>query len=122
TGDLLQAFNSSNLQRLQAVATGNALLSGGVGAVSFWGKIGLTTHVTGILPIANGGSNLSSYAAGDLIYASATNTLSRLAAGPNGFVLTLSGGFPVWAAVTGTGMVTSVDVSGLGTGMNFLGG
>ena len=39
----------------------------------------LTTQVTGVLPTANGGTNISSYALGDIIYGSATNVLSRLA-------------------------------------------
>lgn len=56
-GDLLQASSSSALARLAAVATGNVLLSGGVGVVSTWGKVGLTTHVSGLLPLANGGTN-----------------------------------------------------------------
>lgn len=38
-GDLLQASSTSALARLAAVATGNVLLSGGVGAVSSWGKV-----------------------------------------------------------------------------------
>jgi hypothetical protein len=41
------------------VATGNALISGGVGVAPSYGKIGLTTHVTGVLPVANGGTNAS---------------------------------------------------------------
>ena len=56
-GDLLQASATSTLTRLAAVATGNALISGGVTTASSWGKIGLTTHVSGILPAANGGTN-----------------------------------------------------------------
>lgn len=56
-GDLLQASASNTLSRLAAVATGNVLISGGVATVSSWGKVGLTTHVSGILPIANGGTN-----------------------------------------------------------------
>ena len=48
-----------------------------------------------------GGTGFSTYATGDLIYASATNTLSKLTAGTNGYVLTLSGGVPTWASSTG---------------------
>lgn len=55
-GDLLQASAATTLSRLASVATGNALISGGVTTVSSWGKIGLTTHVSGILPTANGGT------------------------------------------------------------------
>ena len=56
TGDILYADSSSTLARLNDVATGNALISGGVGVAPSWGKIGLTTHVSGTLPVANGGS------------------------------------------------------------------
>lgn len=58
-GDLLYADSTTTLSRLADVATGNALISGGVGVAPSWGKIGLTTHVSGILPIANGGTNAS---------------------------------------------------------------
>lgn len=55
-GDIIYASGSTTLSRLADVATGNALLSGGVGGAPLWGKVGLTTHVSGILPIANGGT------------------------------------------------------------------
>ena len=58
-GDLLQASASTTLSKLAAVATGNVLISGGVTTVSSWGKVGLTTHVSGTLPVANGGTNLT---------------------------------------------------------------
>lgn len=56
-GDILYAATSSTLAKLADVATGNALISGGVGVAPTWGKIGLTTHVSGTLPLANGGTN-----------------------------------------------------------------
>jgi hypothetical protein len=55
-GDLLYANTTTTLAKLADVATGNALISGGIGVAPSWGKIGLTTHVSGVLPIANGGS------------------------------------------------------------------
>lgn len=59
-GDLLYASGTTALSKLADVATGNALISGGVGVAPSWGKIGLTTHVSGVLPVANGGTNASS--------------------------------------------------------------
>ncbi len=59
-GDLLYASTTSALSKLADVATGNALISGGVGVAPSYGKIGLTTHVSGVLPVANGGTNASS--------------------------------------------------------------
>lgn len=61
-GDLLQASGTTALSKLAAVATGNVLLSGGVGVVSSWGKVGLTTHVSGTLPVANGGTGATTAA------------------------------------------------------------
>jgi len=58
-GDLLYADTTTTLAKLPDVATGNALISGGVGVAPSWGKIGLTTHVSGVLPVANGGTNAS---------------------------------------------------------------
>lgn len=56
-GDLLYASGASTLASLADVAIGNALISGGAGVAPAWGKIGLTTHVSGTLPLANGGTN-----------------------------------------------------------------
>ena len=59
-GDLIYADTTTTLNKLSDVATGNALISGGIGVAPSWGKIGLTTHVNGTLPVANGGTNASS--------------------------------------------------------------
>ncbi|CAB5219436.1 hypothetical protein UFOVP229_72 [uncultured Caudovirales phage] len=55
-GDILYASGSTVLSTLADVATGNVLLSGGVGAAPAYGKVGLTTHVSGVLPIGSGGT------------------------------------------------------------------
>lgn len=55
-GDILYASGATTLSKLADVATGSALISGGVGVAPSWGKIDLTTTVSGILPIANGGT------------------------------------------------------------------
>jgi hypothetical protein len=59
-GDLLYASAATTLSKLADVATGNALISGGINVAPSYGKIGLTTHVSGTLPVANGGTNASS--------------------------------------------------------------
>jgi len=62
-GDIVYASGTTAFTKLTAVATGNALISGGVGTAPSWGKIGLTTHVSGTLPVANGGTNGTTAAA-----------------------------------------------------------
>ncbi len=58
-GDILYASTTSALSKLAGVATGNALISGGVGTAPSWGKIGLTTHISGTLAVGNGGTGLT---------------------------------------------------------------
>lgn len=107
TGDILYASSSTALSKLADVATGNALISGGVGAAPSYGKIGLTTHVSGTLPAGNGGTGQSSYAVGDLLYASTTSALSKLADVATGNVL-LSGGVGVAPTYGKVGLTTHI--------------
>lgn len=110
-GDLLYANTTTTFAKLADVATGNALISGGVGTAPSWGKIGLTTHVSGTLPIANGGTNATATpTAGAVAYGTGT-AYDFTAVGTSGQVLTSAGaGAPTWATPT-TGTVTSVGLS-----------
>jgi hypothetical protein len=107
-GDLLYANTTTTLAKLADVATGNALISGGVSTAPSWGKIGLTTHVSGTLPIANGGTNATATpAAGAVAYGTGT-AYDFTAVGTSGQVLTSAGaGTPTWTTPT-TGTVTAV--------------
>jgi hypothetical protein len=71
------------------------------------GTVNLGTQVSGTLPPTNGGTGIASYAVGDLLYANTTTSLAKLAAGTNGYVLTLASGVPTWAAASG-GTITNV--------------
>jgi hypothetical protein len=101
-GDVLYASGATALAKLSDVATGNALISGGVGAAPTYGKIGLTTHVNGTLPLANGGTNQTATpVAGSIIFGTGS-AYSATAAGTTGQVLTSAGaGTPTWAAPAG---------------------
>ena len=108
-GDLLYADSASSLARLADISTGNVLLSGGVGAAPAYGKVGLTTHVSGTLPVGNGGtgqsSNLTQYG---VVYGSTTAAMATTAAGTNGQLLIgNTGAAPSWSSAT-TVAVTSL--------------
>lgn len=108
-GDMLYASATDTLSKLADVATGNALLSGGVGAAPTYGKIGLTTHVSGTLPVANGGTNQSSALTQyGVIYGDTTTSMASSAAGTSTQVLHgNASGAPTFGAVSLT-----ADVSG----------
>lgn len=81
-------------------STGNATTigAGKVTNAMLAGSIDLTTKVTGILPIANGGTGQSSaLIQGGVIYGSSTTSMGVTSAGTAGQVLQSSGtGIPVW--------------------------
>jgi hypothetical protein len=80
-GDLLYANTTTTLAKLADVATGNALISGGVTTAPSWGKIGLTTHVSGILPVVNGGSGANSLTG--YVYGNGTSPFTASTTIPN---------------------------------------
>jgi len=100
-GDILQASSTTALAKLAAVATGNVLISGGVTTVSSWGKVGLTTHVSGTLPIANGGTNgTATPTNGGVAYGTGT-AVAYSAAGTTGRILRSAGAAsPTWSTAT----------------------
>lgn len=132
-GDLIYASTTGILSKLVDVATGNALISGGVGAAPSYGKIALTTHVSGTLPVANGGTGLTAGTSGGILAYTASGTLASsalltqygivygggagavpvsTAAGTTGQVLqATTSGAPVWGT-TYAGTVTSVSFTG----------
>jgi hypothetical protein len=107
-----------------AGATGEVLI-GNTGSAPTWGSLsgaavttfqtslnGLTPStatsgavtLAGTLGATSGGTGLTSYTTGDIIYASATNTLAKLPAGTNGQILSLASGIPSWITNTSTGV------------------
>ncbi|PIZ63364.1 hypothetical protein COY16_02170 [Candidatus Roizmanbacteria bacterium CG_4_10_14_0_2_um_filter_39_13] len=99
-------------------ATGNLITNGTV-TLGLYGKgiahisavglvtssaVGLaSTDVSGTLPVGNGGTGLTAYLPGDLLYASAPGTLSRLAIGSDGQILSISGSALSWETASGGG-------------------
>ena len=97
-GDIIYASGSTTLAALPDVATGNALLSGGVGAAPSYGKIGLTTHVSGTLPVANGGTNgTAAPTAGAVAYGTGTEYAFSAAGTSNQVLLSGGSGAPTWS-------------------------
>lgn len=80
----------------------------GQASITTLGTITTGTWTGTAIDATHGGTAQTTYASGDILYASAANTLSKLAKGSDTQVLTLAGGLPSWATPT-TGTVTSVS-------------
>jgi len=116
TGDLMYASAGNTYGNLADVATGNVLISGGVGAVPSWGKVGLTTAVTGVLPIANGGTNASSMANTNGVNYFDGTRLVTTAAGTNGqLLLGVSAAAPAFATMGGDATITNAGLLTIAT-------
>jgi hypothetical protein len=106
-GDLLYASTTTALSKLADVATGNALISGGVGVAPSYGKIGLTTHVSGTLPVANGGTGITSLGTG------VANALGFNVGSANAFVVNGGAlGTPSSGTVTNLTGTASINING----------
>jgi hypothetical protein len=102
-GDLVYQSATNVSAFLSDVATGNALISGGVGAAPSYGKIGLTTHVSGTLPIANGGTNSTSTpTAGAVAYGTGTAFAFSTSGSPGEVLYSNGASAPVWGAAPST--------------------
>ena len=94
-------------------------VSGGTtGLTTSGGPITSTGTITfaGTLITSNGGTGLSSYTAGDIVYYATGTAFSKLAIGTNGQVMTSSGTAPQWTAQS------SLSVGSATTATNVAGG
>ncbi|MBI3335859.1 MAG: hypothetical protein HY001_05205, partial [Candidatus Portnoybacteria bacterium] len=126
TGGITISFDSIN-KKIVFSSTNPTLLSvlqQGADASSFTGttKIaGLTITSSGTITAGTwqggavagsyGGTGLSSFSAGDILYASATTTLSRLGIGSTNTILTSSGSLPQWSSSLALGGTLSAGAS-----------
>jgi hypothetical protein len=117
--------NGTGALGVTSAGTTGQVLIGNTGSAPTWGTLsgsavttfqtslnGLTPStatsgavtLAGTLGATSGGTGLTSYTTGDIIYASATNTLAKLPAGTNGQILSLASGIPSWITNTSTGV------------------
>ena len=101
-GDLLYADTTTTLAKLADIATGNVLLSGGVSTAPAWGKVSLTTAISGILPLANGGTNANLTASNGGIFYSTASAGAILSGTATARQMLQSGatGAPAWSTST----------------------
>ena len=87
---------------------GQVLRSDGNTNAAAWGQLDLASGaaITGILPTSNGGTGLTGFTAGDMLYASSTTAVAKLAKGTNGQFMTTNGTAPSWTSTIDAGTFT----------------
>lgn len=89
----------------------NGFLKASSGVVSAQALIDLTSDVTGVLPIASGGTNSSTALTNNKVMVSDTGSIKELPAGTDGQFLSQIAGVPTWASVpTGSPTTTLGDL------------
>ena len=98
--------------------SGQVLISAGNAASPSWATLNVTGNVSGILPVANGGTGLSSGTSGGVPYYSASGTIASSAAlAASSLVIGGGAGVAPSTTTTGTGVVAA-----LGNAVNTTGG
>lgn len=116
TGDLLYGSGTNTWSKLAAGAGYKSLVMNAGGTNVEWNAVALNQSgsVSGALPTDNGGTGLTTYTLGDLIYSSATNTLSKLSGSTSATKQFLTQtGTGAASAAPAWGTIAAVDVSGL---------
>jgi hypothetical protein len=101
TSGVLDVVGTSNRITVNADSIDIASTYVGQTSITTLGTIGTGTWNGTVVASAYGGTGFSTYAAGDILYASSANTLSKLTKGNDGQVLQMVSGLPTWVDLDG---------------------
>ena len=93
--------SSTSALATTAAGTSTTVLHGNASGAPTFGAVSLTADVTGTLPIANGGTGLTTLTANNVILGNGTSAPSFVAPGTSGNVLTSNG--TTWTSAAGGG-------------------
>lgn len=99
-GDLLYGSATDTWSKLPLGSAYKSLTVNASGTQLEWNAVALNqaSAVSGQLGVSNGGTSFASYTTGDMIYASGSAALSKLALGTSGYVLTAGASAPQYVA------------------------
>jgi hypothetical protein len=120
-GQLTLATNASiaiDGNQITSGTIGSAYLSGSYTGITGVGTLTAGTWNAGTIGVAYGGTNITSYAAGDLLYASGTSTLSKLTIGAANYVLTSNGTAPAYVAQSTLAVGSATNATNVGITAN----
>lgn len=114
-GVLTAASNTSigiDASQIISGTIASARISGSYTGITGVGTLTAGTWNASTIGAAYGGTGQSTYTIGDLLYATGTTTLSKLAIGTNTYILASSGTAPQWAAPSTIAIGTATNLAG----------
>lgn len=113
-GQLTTAGSTSisiNGNQITSGTVGSAYISGSYTGITGVGTLTAGTWNASTIGVAYGGTGLTSYTAGDMLYASGSTTLSKLGIGTSTYIMTSSGSAPQWSAPSGITVGTATNAN-----------
>jgi len=114
-GQLTAAATTSisiNGNQITSGTVGSSYISGSYTNITGVGTLTAGTWNATVIDPAYGGTGLSSYAVGDITYATGTTTLAKLAIGTSNQILTSSGTAPQWTSGSSISVGTATNLAG----------
>ena len=118
-GQITSVTNTSisiNGNQITSGTVGSSYISGSYTGITGVGTLTAGTWNATTIGVGYGGTGLSSYTAGDLLYASGTTTISKLGIASNGYILTSSGTAPQWSLPANLTVGTATNLANGTTG------
>lgn len=113
-GQITSASNTAiaiNGNQITSGTVGSSYISGSYTGITGVGTLTAGTWTAGTIGAAYGGTGFASYAVGDMLYASGTTALSKLALGTSGYVLTAGASAPTYVAQSTLSVGSAVDAT-----------
>ena len=120
-GQITSASNTAiaiNGNQITSGTVGSAYISGSYTGITGVGTLTVGTWNASTIGVAYGGTNLTSYSVGDLLYASGATTLSKLTIGTANYVLTSSGTAPQYVAQSTLSVGSATNATNVGITAN----
>ena len=113
-GQITSASNTAiaiNGNQITSGTVGSAYISGSYTGITGVGTLTAGTWNATAIGVAYGGTNLTSYTSGDLIYATGSTTLAKLGLGASSYVLTSNGTAPAYVAQSTLSVGTATNAT-----------
>lgn len=110
TAGVIRLAKTESVAWLNNAGSGNNTLVTDTGDQLLYNGVAIASSA-GVVPVAAGGTGLTAYTTGDLLYASGSTTLAKLGIGTSNKVLTSTGSAPAWNTIVNANIDAAAAVA-----------